>query len=421
MSVETPKAVDCNRPAWGKSLSRALVMTGVVVAEFETDQQPLAKATRMPEPFKNFFNPTMIAQMGGHLGRADETFDAKEFVRLATTGLEPLELKQRADHIRQALETCLPPDYRRACDAMLAALHVESDVDLSNTEMDDRGIRGWAIMPMADYVASKGLDDFDFSMDVLRELTKRSTSELAVRAFFLADTERALRHAIAWANDPNFHVRRLASEGSRPRLPWALRLPMFVENPSPVLPILEALRDDPVEYVRRSVANNLNDIAKDHPDLVAGIASRWFSNAGPERRKLVRHACRTLIKQGHPATLEALGYSKPILSVTNLQVATPQVAMGGHLEFAITVKSEGRDTQPLIIDYVIHHRKANGSTSPKIFKWKVMDLPAGKSVDLAKKHSIKPITTRVYYSGIHHVEIQINGERFARADFELSV
>ena len=375
----------------------------------------------MPEPFKNFFNPAMIAQMGGHLGRVDDAFDAVEFVRLATTGLEPLELKQRSDHIRSALDACLPRNFRDACKTMLAALHVDSDVDLSNTEMDDRGIRGWAILPMTEYVAQNGIDDFDFSMEVLKELTKRSTSELAVRAFFLADTGRALRHARAWAEDPNFHVRRLASEGSRPRLPWALRLPMFVENPSPVLPILEALRDDPVEYVRRSVANNLNDIAKDHPDLVADIASRWLDGASSERRKLVRHACRTLIKQGHPATLQALGYGKPELSVTGLAVTTPHVTLGGHLEFSVTVHSKAQKTQPLIIDYAIHHRKANGTTSPKIFKWKVMDLPAGESVRLARKHAIKPITTRVYYPGTHHVDIQINGQRFARADFDLSV
>lgn len=375
----------------------------------------------MPEPFKNFFNPVMIAQMGGHLSRVDHAFDADAFVRLATTGLEPLELKQRSDHIRGALDACLPQTFRRACETMLAALHVDSDVDLSNTEMDDRGIRGWAILPMTDYVAQNGIDDFDFSMDVLKELTKRSTSELAVRAFFLADTDRALRHARAWAEDPNFHVRRLASEGSRPRLPWALRLPMFVENPSPVLPILEALRDDPTEYVRRSVANNLNDIAKDHSDLVADIASHWLDGASSERRKLVRHACRTLIKQGHPAALQALGYGKPELSVTGLSVTTPHVTLGGHLEFSATVHSKSRKTQPLIIDYAIHHRKANGTTSPKIFKWKVMDLPAGESVRLARRHAIKPITTRVYYPGTHHVDIQINGERFARADFELNV
>lgn len=375
----------------------------------------------MPEPFKNFFNAELIAQMGDHLNRVDDTFDAERFTRLATTGLDALELKQRADHIRQALETCLPPEYRHACRTMLAALHVEADVDLSNTSMDELGIRGWSIMPMADYVARNGLDDFDFSMDVLKELTKRFSSEFAVRAFFLADTGRALRHALEWAQDGNFHVRRLASEGSRPRLPWGLRLPMFVDDPSPLMGILERLRDDPHEYVRRSVANNLNDIAKDHPDLIAATASHWMEGAGAERRKLVRHACRTLIKQGHTATLQALGYAEPEVTVSALDVATPAVTLGGPLEFAISVTSQAGHTQPLIIDYVIHHRKANGATSPKTFKWKVMDLPAGKTVAITKRHTIRPITTRVYYPGLHHLEIQINGERFARADFDLSV
>lgn len=375
----------------------------------------------MPEPFKNAFNPHMITLMGEHLHKAESHFDKQRFVDSATTGLDELELKQRATHIRKALEETLPSDFAKACTLMIAALHPASDIDLSGTTMDGDGIRGWAIMPMAEYVAEHGLDEFEISLETLKELTMRFTAELAIRTFFITNTPHTLRHVQQWAQDENYHVRRLASEGSRPRLPWALRLPAFVSDPTPVVALLETLKDDPKEYVRRSVANNLNDIAKDHPDLVADIARRWLEDASPARKKLVKHACRTLIKQGHTKTLEAFGYSEPVLSVGEITLKNATVELGSPLEFEVSITSDANSTQPLIIDYVIHHQKANGTTSPKVFKWKTLDLPADKSMTFSKKHALKPITTRVYYAGLHQVEIQINGKSFGKADFDLSL
>lgn len=375
----------------------------------------------MAEPFKNAFNSEMIAQMGTHFQRVEPRFDRSHFIDHATTGLEELELKHRATHIRKALEETLPSNFSRACKVMLAALHPVSDIDLSGTQMDDDGIRGWAIMPMAEYVSEHGLDNFHTSLATLKELTKRFTAEFAIRAFFIADTEQTLNQVCAWAKDENFHVRRLASEGSRPRLPWGLQLPAFVSDPTPVVALLETLKDDPEEYVRRSVANNLNDIAKDHPDLVAEIAHRWLKNASPERKWLVKHACRTLIKQGHTKTLEAFGYAEPSLKVGTINIKNKNILLGSHLEFEVSITSDAPSTQPLIIDYIIHHQRANGTTSPKVFKWKTIDLPAEKSLTFIKKHAVKPITTRVYYGGHHQVEIQINGQSFGRADFELKV
>jgi len=375
----------------------------------------------MPEPFKNAFNPQMITLMGEHLRKAEPNFNKQHFVDSATTGLDELELKQRATHIRRALEETLPSDFAKACTGMINALHPASDIDLSGTVMDSDGIRGWAIMPMAEYVSEHGSDNFETSLETLKELTKRFTAEFAIRTFFISNTSRTLAHVERWARDENYHVRRLASEGSRPRLPWALRLPEFVVDPTPIIAILEALKDDPEEYVRRSVANNLNDIAKDHPDLVADIARRWLKDASPTRKKLVKHACRTLIKQGHTKTLEAFGYSEPVLSVGEITLKNATVELGSHLEFEVSITSDAHSTQPLIIDYVIHHQKANGTTSPKVFKWKTLDLPAGKSLTVSKKHAVKPITTRVYYAGQHQVEIQINGKSFGKADFNLSL
>lgn len=373
----------------------------------------------MPEPFKNLFNPALIAAMAGHLQRADPTFDADGFAKAATKGLDELEMKERAAHIQASLDPLLPSDFRAACDVMLASLSPKTDEDWQAEDIETLGICGWAVMPMAEIVAARGLGDFDHAMGVLAEMTKRFTSEFAVRPFLIADPVRGMEIAREWAEDDNYHVRRFASEGTRPRLPWGLRLQSFVEDPQPLLPLLTRLRDDPSEYVRRSVANSLNDIAKDHPDLIAEIAADWLVDAPKDRVRLVKHACRTLIKAGHAPTLKALGYGPAEVEVSPIALTAPVVNMGGHLEFSAMVTSMSKSTQPLIIDYVIHHRKANGATSPKTFKWKVMELGAGKSTNLTKKHVIKPITTRVYYPGQHAVEIQINGQSYGEAKFEL--
>ncbi|MEM8813982.1 MAG: DNA alkylation repair protein, partial [Pseudomonadota bacterium] len=279
----------------------------------------------MPEPFKTFFNPDMIALMGTHLARASDTFDQGRFVGLATDNLDALELKERSRQIRDALQTCLPSGFRDACSILNAALHPEDDVDLSQTCMDEYGIRGWAVMPMTEFVAENGLDDFDYAMDILKEMTKRFSSEFAVRAFIARDQDKAMTIMTGWTEDANYHVRRLASEGSRPRLPWGGNLAMFISDPEPVIDLLEHLKDDPSDYVRRSVANSLNDIAKDHPDRVAEIAGIWLKHADGNRRRLVRHACRTLVKQGHKPTLDALGFGKPDVELIRFDITTPAV------------------------------------------------------------------------------------------------
>jgi hypothetical protein len=183
--------------------------------------------------------------------------------------------------------------------------------------------------------------------------------------------------------------------------------------------LLEALRDDEEEYVRRSVANNLNDVAKDHPDLVASIAKDWLVGADKNRTRLVKHACRTLIKQGHKATLEALGYGEPDIAFEVLNVKTPKVEFGSARELDIALRSTANKPQNLIIDYAIHHRKANGSTSPKVFKWKNVALKAGATLKASKNHNIKKITTRTYYNGAHSVEIFVNGVSLGKKNFEL--
>lgn len=370
----------------------------------------------MPEPFKNEYNPTMIAQMGDHLQRVWKTFDKEGFVSKAAKGLDDLELKERISHIADALSVHLPNDYSQSVSILQQALAPENKDWQAGKEL---GITGWASLPLNHYVGLHGLTYFETSMAFFKVSTSRFSAEFDIRLFLIEDQKSTLKLLKRWTKDPSYHVRRLVSEGTRPRLPWAMKLQAFIDNPSLILPLLEALRDDNEEYVRRSVANNLNDIAKDHPDLVASIAKEWLKDADKNRVRLVKHACRTLIKQGHKATLEAFGYKEPAVTLETLNIQTTQVALGDALIFDITLHSTSAKPQNLIIDYAIHHRKANGGTSPKVFKWKAITLKSSAALNATKKHAIRKITTRTYYNGIHSVEILVNGVSLSKQNFEL--
>ncbi len=374
----------------------------------------------MPEPFKNLFNVPVINGMAHHFAKAWNGFDEAGFNAMATDNLEALELKQRSTQITKALRAFMPRDFEKTANIMLKSLAPEEGYDIS-TNHSDAGIVGWAIMPMVDYVGLYGLDNFDVSMNLFKQLTKRSSSEFGIRYFIIEKPKETLDVLKTWLENPNQHVRRLISEGTRPRLPWGMQLTEFVKDPTPVIELLEALKDDDEEYVRRSVANNLNDIAKDHPDLVTKIAKDWLKNADKNRERLVKHACRTLIKQGHKACLEALGYGEPAVLLEKLEVKTPQVEFGKALMFEISLSSTSQQEQNLIIDFAIHHRKANGKTAPKVFKWKNIKLKAGESLNAQKAHPMRKITTRTYYSGAHHLEIFVNGVSLCLADFELNI
>jgi 3-methyladenine DNA glycosylase AlkC len=375
----------------------------------------------MPEPFKNFFSKKLIKGMGDHFSMAWPEFDRAGFIKAASKSLDALELKERSAQITAALKNFLPEDFEKAGEIMLASIGPEEDIDVNWADVDDRGLVGWAVIPMVDYVGLYGLKHFDLSMTLFKELTKRSSSEFGIRFFLLKEPKRTLSVLKKWCRDPNYHVRRLVSEGSRPRLPWGMQLPAFIKDPSPLLPLLEALKDDKEEYVRRSVANNLNDIAKDHPDKVAKIAKQWLKGASKDRGRLVRHACRTLIKQGHQKTLKALGYGSPDIKLGKFNVLTSRVNFGETLLFELSLTSTSKKAQPLIIDYAIHHRKANGGSSPKVFKWKTITLASSVTLTAQKKHAIKKITTRVYYPGIHKVEILVNGVSLSFKTFELTM
>ena len=371
------------------------------------------------EPFKNLFDRALVAAIGDRLAALDPRFDRTAFVAEATDGLEALELKARSARITRALERRLPADFATACDLLVAALHPQADAPPGAGPGGASGLRGWAAMPMADFVAARGLGDFDRAMATLAEMTRRFTAEFAVRPLLAADPARGMAFMRTWARDPDWRLRRLASEGCRPRLPWGMRLRGFVADPAPVLEVLELLKDDPSDDVRRSVANNLNDIAKDHPDLAAGVAAAWLDGASPERRRLVRHALRGLVKAGHAAALAALGHGPAPVRLDALDLATPVVRFGRALEFAATLRLDADAPREIALDYVVHHRKARGELTPKVFKWKVLTLAPGAPLRLTRRHPMRQITTRVYHDGPHRLEIVANGAVLGGADFAL--
>jgi len=370
------------------------------------------------EPFKTNISPQLVSCIGGHLEMHLAGFERQLFEVEILEDLDTLELKQRGRLIAKVLDRHLPRGLTERFAVLEAMLHPVTEIAFDRGS-DEAGIRGWGILPLAMVVSASGLDDFEASLALLKEMTKRATAEFDVRPFLEKDQDRALAIMAPWVRDDSVHVRRLVSEGTRPRLPWGLRLKRLVADPSPVLPLLEALKDDPEDYVRRSVANHLNDIAKDHPDLVAEIAARWLKGADGNRQKLVRHACRSLIKQGHPATLTAFGLHPPEIRVEGPRILTPRVAYGNAVGFDIDVVSTGSRPQDLVLDYLMHFRKANGARVPKVFKWTKLSLKPGETVSLSRAQAIRPITTRVYYGGTQAVSLRINGQDFGYSEFEL--
>ncbi len=370
------------------------------------------------EPFKNLFSPDLVRVFGFHLDRHLNDFDRNVFEDPIIRKLPDLELKERSQLIADKLHEVLPSDFGARRSVLLAMLHPD-ETGFADEGSNEDGICGWGVMPMAELVGQHHLDPFEEALDLLKEMTKRSSSEFAIRYFLMADSDRALSVIRSWVSDPNQHVRRLISEGTRPRLPWGMQLTSFVQDPTPILPLLTELRDDSEEYVRRSVANNLNDIAKDHPDLVAELAQQWMKDANLNRKRLVKHACRTLIKAGHPGALSAIGIQPPEVKLVSLDVSTPTVTMGGKLEFTVELQSTAESAQDLLIDYLLHFKKANGNLSPKVFKWTRTKISAAAAVKLNKSHSIKPITTRVYYVGEQRISLRINGQDFGDEQFLL--
>ncbi|MFM2356399.1 MAG: hypothetical protein RLZZ528_2135 [Pseudomonadota bacterium] len=370
------------------------------------------------EPFKTFFSPGLVTRIADHLSRHEPDFDGAGFQAEVLAQLDALELKARAQAIADALHARLPGDPADRARVLLAVLHPDR-LDHANLPADEQGLCGWAILPLTMVVGQHGIADFDRGMELLREMTMRFSSEFAVRHFLLADQPRALAILSRWTDDPNRHVRRLVSEGTRPRLPWAMQLPGLIADPGPALPLLERLRDDPEDYVRRSVANHLNDIAKDHPGRVTDLLRDWMAGAGPARQALLRHAARTLVKRGDPETLAIFGREPARLRPVRPRLSATSVAVGGLLRVEADLTSTSDAPQALTVDLVVHFRKANGGLSPKVFKGGNLTLAPGKTAVFSRQVSFRPVTTRRLYPGGHAISLRINGADTETAGFTL--
>lgn len=293
---------------------------------------------------------------------------------------------------------------------------------------DNHQVSGWLSLVCCEYIAvHKGLS-LEQGLSYLQKMTEFFSAEFAIRHLIIKQPEETLVILTRWLDHENYHVRRLISEGTRPRLPWGVRLSVFIEQPERTMPLLVALRDDEEEYVRRSVANHLNDIAKDHPQLIIETAQQWLaddalaminSEQRKQRIKLVRHSCRTLLKQGQPEVLALFGYY-PATDVRCTLISNQlSVPFSGEFEFELLLVKETDEENFLMIDYVMHFQKANGKQGSKVFKWLDRRFSGSVQEKVARKHSFKEISTRKYYPGSHYVEVMVNGIKKARIEFEL--
>jgi len=371
----------------------------------------------MADQLKTFFSPALVHRLAADLARVSPAFPQRQFIADACRGLEALELLDRGRHIARALARHLPPQYPRAVRILMRSLGPEHATD----ELIGVGMAPFFYLPHTLYVAEQGLEHFDVSMQAQYELTKRFSAESSIRPYIARDPERALTVLRGWAADPNPHVRRLVSEGTRLRLPWAPRVPWLDANPNRVVALLSLLKDDPSTMVRRSVANNLNDLGKVHPALLYQTVGAWLANASPERCALIEHALRSAVKRGEAPALRLLGYGRQAsVAIEDVQIAPRRVKIGGRVSVSFVVRSRSRAPQDLLVDLAVHFVKASGRSSAKVFKVKRVALPAGDRVALARSVSLAVHTTRTPHPGRHAVDVIVNGRPTRVGAFDVS-
>jgi 3-methyladenine DNA glycosylase AlkC len=341
---------------------------------------PQKKNKENPNAFKNWINSDTVHRLADALASTTAQFNHQEFRKISKE-LAPLELKARVKLLSLHLYKNLPQNFSQSVSALLKSLKKGN-------------LKGFDLWPYTDFIQTYGLNH----------------------------TQKFLN----CAHDANIHVRRWSSEGTRPRLPWGERLDHFIENPHLTLPILEVLKYDDELYVRKSVANHLNDIAKDHPALVVKILKKWRQESPKEQLSkidwITRHALRTLIKKGHPDALKLMGVSTTAQAkLSSIHLNKKIFKIGENLHFEFTISSTAVKKQKLIVDYIIHHQKAGGKKTPKVFKLKTFELKPKQSLHITKKHSLKPVTTRKYYPGEHSLEIQVNGKSYGKQDWLLKI
>ena len=368
--------------------------------------------TAQRKAFKDYFDRTAVKAIGAQVAGAWPKFDQASFRRLASKNLNDLEMMDRVRQISAALRAELPTSMPRA----LAILTQSLPPLLPDTTAVTDGYLQW---PLGQFIADYGVEHFEPSLKAMIELTQRFSSEFAVRPFVERYPEEIFERLLELTQHESPHVRRWCSEGTRTRLPWGAKLHQLVADPSPIFPILEALKDDPELYVRKSVANNLNDIAKDHPEKVIQRLRKWKKGASRERQWIIRHALRTQIKAGDPTALKLLGYGDAKGLKATIEASPKTVKIGSAVELRITLENQTKQTKAALVDYAVHYVTKTGTISRKVFKWKTLELAAGEIIELSKKHAFKVATIRALYPGVHRVEVQVNGGVLSEMSIEL--
>ncbi len=364
----------------------------------------------MAELLKHRLAKTAIERIASVLSRIHPQFAASDFIQQSLDGLDALELKERVQHIISVLAQHLSPDFAETAQVLQQIpVHWQA-----NSEQGDYGFAAW---PLIDYVAVYGLKHPDIALQTLKILTPLFTAEFAIRPFLHLHFDVTYGYLQAWAKDENPHVRRLASEGCRPRLPWGQRVPSLMTRPDVIIAVLEQLKDDDSDYVRRSVANNLNDISKDYPETVVSLAHQWLAQPTAHRQAIIKHATRGLVKSGHADALAMLGYSQTFnLQNISFTLNKTEISMDETVQLSLSFLLH--EPQNLVIDYALHLPRANGKKSVKVFKWKTGLLMAGQH-ELTQNYSFKVITTRRYYVGEHDFEVLVNGQSLGVRTIEL--
>jgi 3-methyladenine DNA glycosylase AlkC len=376
----------------------------------------------MAEPLKHLLNDGVPPRIAAMLKRAWRGFDTAAFLRQVEPAYDKLELMQRGQRIAEALHAHLPPDVPRALGVLTDSLDPPMGLDAKGEpDAGDRPYSAFLYLPHSMFIAAHGLPHLEEAMRAQHALTQRFTAEFSLRPYLIHHRDATLTHLRAWAQDDNAHVRRAASEGTRPRLPWAPRLPAFQRDPALALPLLDALKDDVSSYVRRSVANHLGDIAKDHPGVATATARDWLRGAGLERQALVRHGLRFLVKQGHPDALDTLGVGHAVaLEVRNTRIEPARAAIGGKLRVEAHLFNPTPSVQRVLADLQVFYVKASGGTAPKVFKLATLDIAPGAAVSVGKTLSLAQMTTRKHHAGRHTVALLLNGRPHPLGHFDLT-
>jgi 3-methyladenine DNA glycosylase AlkC len=377
----------------------------------------------MVTELKHLLPMTAALQLGEGLKAAGVTLSLAAWQSALGADFEQLGLMDRGRRLSGVLGQFLPHDFRQAAPLLVQTMGLPMGLDTRGEPVAAGDVvSSFYHLPHSMYIAEHGLDHLPEAMQAQHALTQRFTAEFSLRPFLQAHTQAILAHLSQWASDPNAHVRRAVSEATRPRLPWAARLPDFVRDPSPVLPLLARLRDDSSSYVRRSVANHLNDIGKDHPELLTGTARQWLDDAPvpATRQALLRHALRTAIKRGDAQALALFGHGQQsVLQIHSANITPSKARIGDSVTLHCTLHNPSAQAASALADWRVYYVKANGTLSPKVFKGSTVQIDAHGHGVLEKTLSLRQMSTRTHHPGRHTVEIVLNGHAHSIGHFDL--